>query len=77
MLVVLFKRDDRIIYICLYVSPEHWGEDLIHHPLIGINVFKTKGHDLVTVASKLDHKGCLTLVLRVHTNLVVSRERIQ
>jgi len=55
-----------------------WGENLVHQPLVsGANILEAKGHDLITVAGELDHKGSLVLVSRVHTNLVVPRERIQ
>ena len=65
-------------YVCLYVSLEDRGEDPIHQPLIGsANIFKAKGHDLVAIVGELGHKGRLTLVPQEHTDLVVSRERIQ
>jgi len=42
----------------------------------GTNILEAKGDDLVAIAGEFDHEGSLALILGVHTDLIVPRERV-
>ena len=61
-------------YTCI---PNHWGENSIHQPLVGgTSILKAKGHDLVAITGEFGHEGGLALIPGLHTDLIVSRDKI-